>query len=269
MGFLPNYDRAPAEPLPRRQGIRRLFELLGRDFWAFFRAGFLALVGAVPYLLGMFLAVSSHVLLFALLTGIIGGALAGPQLCGLADTILRALRDEPGFWWHTYRRAWKRNAKECLLPGAILGTLLSMQLFFLLHAGMLELSGGTGAMLAAGALITTGLALYVWPQLALMDLSLGKLAKNAALLFVAQLPRSLGGLACLAGYGILMLWLFPLSTTLLPLTNLWLPAVPALFLIYPGLDSSFAIEETLARRAAGGEEGPESSPEGSEPSDEG
>lgn len=253
MGFLPNYDRAPAQPLPKKHGAARFFELLGRDWWAFFRAGFLALAGALPYLLGMFLAVSSHVLLFALAAGILGGALAGPQLCGLADTVLRSLRDEPGFWWHTYRRAWKRNAKETLLPGAVLGTLLSMQMFFLLHAGMLGLSGTTGAMLAAGALITTGLALYVWPQLALMSLSLGKLIKNAALLFVAKLPRSLGGLVCLAGYGILMLRFYPLSTTLLPLTNLWLPAVPALLIIYPGLDESFSIEETLTKRAAGGD----------------
>lgn len=268
MGFLPDYDRTPSQPLPKKRGFARFFELLGRDWWAFFRAGFLALVGALPYLFGMLLAVSSHVLVFALAAGVLGGALAGPQLCGLADTVLRSLRDEPGFWWHTYRRAWKRNAKETLLPGAILGTLLSMQLFFLLHAGMLGLSGGTVAMLAAGAIITTSLALYVWPQLALMSLSLGKLAKNAALLFVAQLPRSLGGLVCLAGYGILMLWFFPLSTTLLPLTNFWLPAVPALFIIYPGLNESFSIEDTLARRAAGQDAAESESAESETPGEE-
>lgn len=27
------------------------------------------------------------------------GWLVGPALTGLYDTILRALRDEPGFWW--------------------------------------------------------------------------------------------------------------------------------------------------------------------------
>ena len=48
--------------------------------------------------------------------GLLGGAIAGPELCALADTILRGLRDEPGFWWHTYRRAWKRSAKASLLP---------------------------------------------------------------------------------------------------------------------------------------------------------
>ena len=257
MGFFPNYDRAPAQPLPKKRGFARLFELLGRDWWDFFRAGLLALLGALPFLLLLGLALVSHALLFALIAGLAGGALAGPQLCGLADTILRALRDEPGFWWPTYFRAWKRNAEEALLPGAVLGVLLALQLFFILHAGALGITGVTGGMLMAGLVVTLSLSLYVWPQVALMELPLWQLFKNAALLFLAQLPRSLGGLACLGVYGFLVLRFFPLSATLLPLVNLWLPAVPALVLIYPGLDQSFSIEETLARRAAGEPKEPE------------
>ena len=33
--------------------------------------------------------------------------IAAPQIVGLNDTILRTLRDEPGYWWETYRRTWK------------------------------------------------------------------------------------------------------------------------------------------------------------------
>lgn len=150
MGFLPNHERTPERDLPRKRGFPRFLELLGRDFWKYFKAGFLALLGALPFLIGMSFALQSHVLLFAPAAGVIGGAIAGPGLCGLADTILRSLRNEPGFWWHLYRRAWKRNAKASLLPGALGGGLLAVQGFLLFHAGALGLSTAMGGALAAG-----------------------------------------------------------------------------------------------------------------------
>lgn len=187
-------------------------------------------------------------MVFAPLSGLIGGALAGPELCGLADTILRGLRDEPGFWWHTYKRVWKRNAKASLLPGAAGGLLMSMQVFLLFHAGALQLSAASGAELAAGLLLVLAVSIYLWPQLALMDLDFFQLLKNSGLLFLGQLPRNIAALAILAGYLGLMLRFFPLSVSLLPLLNLWLPVFPALFLTYPGISRSFRIEEKLQGR---------------------
>lgn len=49
----------------------------------------------------------------------------------MLDTILRALRDEPGYWWHTYRMAWKQNWRESLLPGAGAGFCLGLWAFLL------------------------------------------------------------------------------------------------------------------------------------------
>ena len=137
MGFFPNYDReGPGLPpdAPRRTGLPRFWEVLSRDFWDVFRAGFLTLIGCLPFFVGVAFSLYSHVLIFAPLFGLVGGALAGPELCALADTILRGLRDEPGFWWHTYRRIWKRSARASLLPGAVGGGLLAAQIFLLFHA---------------------------------------------------------------------------------------------------------------------------------------
>ena len=53
------------------------------------------------------------------LFGVLIYELVGPALTGLYDTILRALRDEPGFWWHTYKRVWKQSFKSSFLPGMI------------------------------------------------------------------------------------------------------------------------------------------------------
>lgn len=245
MGFLPNHERAPERDLPKKQGLARVLELLGRDFWKYFRAGFLAVVEALPFLVGTAFALYAHVLLFAPLAGIVGGAIAGPGLCALADTILRGLRDEPGFWWHLYKRAWKRNAKASLLPGAVGGGLLATQIFLLFHAGALGLSTAMGAALVAGVLVVLGVSLYLWPQLALMELSFPQLLKNSGLLFLGQLPRSLAALAIVGGCLALALRYYPFAVSLLPFLNLWLPVFPALFLIYPGLEKNFHIEEKL------------------------
>ena len=94
-------------------------------------------------------------------------------------------------------------------------------------------------------LLVLGLSLYLWPQLALMELPFPQLVKNSALLFLGQLPRSLAALAILTVY----LWgtvqFFLLTMPLLPLTNLWLPVLPALFLVYPGINKNFQIEEKI------------------------
>lgn len=244
MGFLPNHDN-PGPERDRKTGIFRLWEMLSRDFWDLFRAGFLALAGCAPFLLGIVYSLSVHVLIYAPVAGLLGGAVAGPELCGLADTVLRGLRDEPGFWWHTYKKSWARNAKACLLPGAIGGALLSTQVFFLFHAGVLELNTITGAALIAGVLLVLALSLYLWPQLALMELSFPQLVRNSALLFLGQLPRSLGALAIVAGYLGLSARFYLFALPLLPVINLWLPALPALFLIYPGINKNFQIENRL------------------------
>ena len=218
MGFLPNYDNSgPERDLPRKTGIFRLWEMLSRDFWDLFRAGFLALAGCVPFLLGTVYSLSAHVLIYAPVAGLLGGAIAGPELCGLADTVLRGLRDEPGFWWHAYKRAWARNAKSCLLPGAVGGTLLATQVFLLFHAG----------------------------ALALMELSFPQLVRNSALLFLGQLPRSVAALAIVAGYLGLSARFYLFALPLLPFASLWLPVLPALFLIYPGINENFQLEDRL------------------------
>lgn len=247
MGLFPRFDEEEPErapDAPRKTGLPRLWELLRRDFWDYFRAGFLALAGCVPFIVGMVFAVAGRAALLAPVSGLIGGALAGPELCALADTLLRGLRDDTGrVWWRTYRSAWRRSAKAALLPGALGGALLGTQLFFLLHAGELQVDLVTSIALVLGVLLLLGMSLYLWPQLALMELSLGQLVKNSALLFIGQLPRTAGAVAIFFVYILVSLRFFSFALSLLPITNFWLPTLPALMLVYPGLEQVFGIEE--------------------------
>lgn len=109
------------------------------------------------------------------------------QLCGLLDTILRSLRDEPGFWWATYRRAWKRNAKASLLPGAICGLLLAMQIFTVFHY---DVSAGVvpGALLAVGLFLLLGLGEFLFAQVVLLDLPFAGWSKIRCSCFWATCP---------------------------------------------------------------------------------
>ena len=230
---------------PRKKGLARLLEMLGRDFWSFFKAGFLAFISMIPFLFGMILAIISHAVIFVIIAGLVGGMIAAPQLCSMADTVLRSLRDEPGYWWPTYRRAWKRNFKACLLPGAVFGLVLGMQVFTLFHMDTLGNSVASWAILIAGMVLVSGLMTYIIPQLALLDMPLPGILKNAVLLFLGYLPRSVGAIAVQAVYWGAFLLFFPLSLYILPFTNLWLPMVPSMLIIYVPLEKSFNLEATI------------------------
>ena len=51
-----NFDKAgPGVPenAPRKKGLARFWEMLSRDSFAFWRAGMLALLSALPFMLGV------------------------------------------------------------------------------------------------------------------------------------------------------------------------------------------------------------------------
>ncbi len=257
MSFLSNlfgYDRPgpgvrPDEP--RKKGAARWFEILGRDLGSFFKAGLLALLGFLPFMLLLSLAIASHAVIFVIAAGVVGGALAMPQIVGMADTLLRSLRDEPGFWWVTYRRAWKRNWKGCLVPGMVCGLVIAGQLFTLFHLrpdndNLLMLV----VMLILGMALSVGLTFYIVPQLALLDLPFLQVLKNSVLLFLGYLPRTAGAVAVQVVYWGAYLLFYPLTTLVLPFTNFWLPMSLSLLILYIPLDKSFHIEETIRKMRA-------------------
>lgn len=190
--FHQNFDKpgpGVSPDAPRKKGAARFFEILGRDFSTIWMAGLLALISSLPFALLLWLAVSAHSLIPLLAAGILGGMIAAPQIVGLNDTILRSLRDEPGFWWATYRRAWKRNVKASLLPGAVCGLLLAMEIFTAFHLDTSQSVVPAVAVLVA-LILLAGIAQYIYAQVALVEVSFGGLLKNALMLFLGYLPRS-------------------------------------------------------------------------------
>ena len=236
----------------RKVGIARFFELLGRDLWSFYRASFLCCAAFLPGFAAVLFGLMAHAPLLCGLGGALGGALAGPCLVGLADTVLRALRDEPGYWWHTYKRAWRQNWRQSLVPGALLGLFLGGWSAVLFHM-VNDANPGTLMWVAAvvGMFVCVGFFVWLFAQIPLVDLPLPELIKNAALMFFGFLPRTLAAAAITAVYWVVMLLTLPASIIVIVVFGFWLPVIPALMVVYPGLDKVFRLEETLkARRDA-------------------
>lgn len=257
MGLFPSANdfkagRGVEKDTPRKTGIGRFFELVGRDMNGMFLANLLACIGFLPVICLVYIGFLANSLPVMLASAVVGGILAGPALAGMYDTVLRALRDEPGYWWNTYKRAWKQNWRQSLVPGALLGLFVGSWAWMLRAQAE---SGNTSTALwvasLAGIFVCTGFFTWLLAQVPLVDLPLVQIAKNAGLMFFGFFPRTAAAALVLALYwGATLLYLPATILTILAF-GFWLPVTIALMIVYPGLEKVFKLEETInARRAA-------------------
>ena len=158
-----------AAPQERKKGLMRMIELLDRDSGKFFKSGVLALLACIPT-----------------------GMLAAPQIAGAADTVMRSQRDEVGWWWwDTYKKAWKRNARESILPGGILGLIIGAYIYLLYYITMLENPTREFLMLFAAMLVLTGITQYYLPMMVCVKLPGWALLRNCFVLFFCHPVKSL------------------------------------------------------------------------------
>lgn len=233
---------------PRKTGLKRIWEMVARDYMSFWRAGMLNLLLMFPFAFGVGYACATHSLLFALLAGTIGGIIAAPGFYGLGDTLLRSLRDESGFWWYRYSRALGKNWKSALFPGALMGTIVSIQYFILMHMHLL--GGGLGLLLCqiVSMVVSTGIFVWAFPQQVLLELSFVALIKNSLLLSLRYFFKTLQASLLLILFAGIVLAMFPNSIFLLLVVGLWLPVLCSFQIVYPTLDDVFDIENALNQK---------------------
>ena len=234
---------------PRKKGLARLFEILSRDLDGIFLSGALAMLVCVPAAILAGIALWLGSLPLCLLSGAVGGLIAAPVFCGMLDTILRALRDEPGYWWHTYRMAWKQNWRESLLPGAGAGFCLGLWAFLLYALPDLEnVPISVWICMVLGIFFLLVFCLYLFAQVVLVSVSQAERLKNAALFMIGFLPRTLaaGALLCIY-WGVMLAWM-PYTIPVVLILGFWLPCTLALQIIYPALDKAFHLEKTITAR---------------------
>lgn len=230
------------EPAPKK-GLARFMEVMDRDGPKFLKAGALAFLGLIPFAAVMVLAVASMSPLF-LLGCIPAGMLAAPELCGAADTVMRSLRDEVGWWWwDSYKTSWVRNAKASLLPGGIFGLLAGFQIFSLYLVAVME-NPTTYFWVFMGTVTLEFCVLsYYLPMLVCMELPFGALVRNCFVLFFNHPIKSLWSAIVQVIYYLLMLVWFPLTSVIFLLSSVWLPMVWSYMILYPVLDKHFGLKD--------------------------
>ena len=231
---------------PRKKGLKRWFEVVGRDFGKLWFGGFMALLGMIPYLLALYFAIASHLLLALFAGCAVGGMVAGIFWSALMDTILRGLRDEPMMWRYNWVTAIRRDWKQSLLSGILCSELYGVQ-FFMLY---LLRPGGAGlpllVLLLAGLIVMTCFALWMWPQIPLFTLPFPVLLKNTGILALGHVLPTLGAALAWLIYLAAALFLSPVSLLVLPITSLWMPFSAGMLIIYRSLDEAFDLEASIA-----------------------
>ena len=185
MGLFPSANdfkegKGVEKDAPRKTGVGRFFELVGRDMNSMFLANLLTCLGFAPVICLVYIGFLANSLPVMLISAVAGGILAGPALAGMYDTVLRALRDEAGYWWVTYRKAFKRNFKASIAPGIFYCVVVTLQIFLVYFCfNMLSQGVNVGVPLwvatVLNLVIFQMLFAYMWPQIVLLDQPLGLL----------------------------------------------------------------------------------------------
>lgn len=258
MGLFPSADDFKAghgiqKDAPRKTGVGRFFELLGRDMNGMFLANLLACLGFLPVICLVYIGFLMNNLPVMLVSAAVGGILAGPTLAGVYDTVLRALRDEPGYWWTTYRRAFRQNFKASILPGVLYCVVVTVQIFmvyFCFHMLAQGVNVGTGVWVATvlNLVIFHMMFAYMWPQVVLLDQPLRQTLANSVRCMLAFLPHALAAaIVQVVFWGIVILCM-PLGLLLMVVFGFWFSCEVCCQIVSGDLERVFHIEEKIRAR---------------------
>ena len=253
MGLFTNYTKeGPGvdKDAPRKTGVGRFFELVGRDMNGMFLANLLACLGFAPVICLVYIGFLMNSLLVMLASAAIGGILAGPVLAGMYDTVLRALRDEPGYWWTTYRRAFRQNFKASILPGIVYCVIVTLQIFVVYFCFSMLAQGvnvGTGMWVAAvlNLVVFHMLFAYMWPQVVLLDQPFRQTLANSVRCMLAFLPHALAASIIQIVFWGLVILCMPLGILLMIVFGFWFTCELCCQIVSGDLERVFHIEEQI------------------------
>lgn len=229
----------------RMEGFQRYKQLLSFYAERWVKVNLLTTLGALPLVLGITVSILSSSVLVLIPASLAGGAVFGPFLAALYDSIFRGLRDAPGSWWDHYRRSWKQNGRASLLPGALTGLLGGMYVFMLYILWSAPAFPGWTTLLAClfSAILFFALNLLYWPQLVLFQQSNKNRLYNAVLFTMKYFWRVMGAALLQAAYWLIYLLFAPWTLALVPFVGLWFILLVCELILYRRLDDAFQIEQ--------------------------
>lgn len=233
----------------RLVGIDRYQDVMGRNWKRFVLSGLVALLGALPLTIGVGYAILSTSTLVLIPASLIGGAVWGPFLACLYDTVLRALRDAPGSWRQNYKRSFVQNLRSAVLPGALTGLFVGCAGFagmMLFLWGSVPLSFTSTAVYLFSWLIFFVVSTLYWPQLVLFDQRAAVRLRNALLFTIKHFWATIGTALLRLIWWVVLVLFAPWTLIIVPFLGIWLDLFIAMFFLYNRLDDAFQIEESIA-----------------------
>ena len=239
---------------PRKKGISRFFQVLSRVGWDIFKANLLFFLCAIPFAGAFLLAYQDVIGVFSFMLPLIASLPLGGAFVALVFCVTKAMRDEPGFVWHDFKRKFIENAKQAAIPGALYAALFCgnavMLAMFSVNLPIID-PAATAALTAALIIANILFALimpYVLLHIAYVDMSLPRILISSIILSFAKIGRSFMGALSSGAVYILFIWFLPGSLHFAPLLILFgvpLSWLMCLFWIWPPMDSRYSIEKTL------------------------
>ncbi|MBR2529220.1 MAG: hypothetical protein IKE58_12220 [Blautia sp.] len=237
-------------PIENREGVGHTWNIILDNLKRLIISSLLCALGFLPLATGIFFGFALRLPPLLLLAGVIGGAISGPAYGTMIDGILVAFRGLPGRWWERYTQVFRREWKNCLLPGMVQGLFLAMAVNVL----MMVYDGRGLPPLMLLSLLVAALTLlavntWFWPQRMLIDLNLIQLAKNSLLMTMMHPKVTWGAVAVLILYWAFIFILYPYSSLFLVVLGFWFPSLMQITITYRMLNGELKIEERLEEKA--------------------
>ena len=213
MGLFPSANDFKAgkgveKDAPRKTGIGRFFELVGRDMNGMFLANLLTCIGFAPVICLVYIGFLQNSLPVMLGSAAVGGLLAGPVV--------------------TLQIFLVYFCFNMLYHGTNVGiplwvaTVLNLVLFQMLFA-------------------------YMWPQVVLLDQPLSLTLKNSINCMIAFLPHALAAaIVQVLFWGVVILCM-PLGLFLMLIFGFWFVTEVSCQIVYGDIDRVFHIEENIRK----------------------
>lgn len=242
-----SFEESSYQSSKRLEGFPRYKELLSLHWKMLILLNLITIIGFLPFIIGTGLAILSKSVLVLIISCILGGLFAGPALSGIFDAIFRILRDAPGKWTKNYRKAFKENWKQSLLPGIVFCILLGSFIFMaalMLWAPTPPTTGTICLFITCIILLFMLLPTY-WAQLVLFNQKTVIRLRNCILFFIKYFFKVVGtAFLQFLWWGILILFL-PWTSIVIVFVGLWYVLFLTCFILYTPLNNAFQIEKQI------------------------
>lgn len=233
--FLDGPERAG----PPKKGPGRYAQALWENLGGLLGGNLLTFIGFLPLALGVSLGLVYENFWITVLSGAVGGALAGAAWTAMLALALQAFRGGTKEWFRRWREALARRPAAAAALGAALGGLTGV---LLLAGGLMGQSAGgmvpvVSVFLALDGFAAALAATAFFPCLCVTQPDLPQLARALGLMLLREPGRVLGAAAAVLFWCALVVALFPVSVPFSLVLGFWPPALLTAQLILPPMEA--------------------------------